>query len=29
MQEKPFWEKTYSDSGVATFSKGPTVDVNE
>ncbi len=29
MQEKPFWEQTYSDSSVATFSKGPTVDVNE
>lgn len=29
MQQKPFWEQTYSNSDVSTFSKGPTVDVNE
>lgn len=29
MQEKPFWEQTYADLDVSTFSKGPTVDVNE
>ena len=27
--EKPFWETTYQDKTVSTFSKGPTVDVNE
>ena len=27
--EKPFWEKTYQDKNVSTFSKGPTVDLNE
>lgn len=27
--EKPFWEQTYSNKSVSTFSKGPTVDVNE
>ena len=27
--EKPFWEATYQDKGVSTFSKGPTTDVNE
>lgn len=29
MQERPFWEQTYADMDVSTFSKGPTVDVNE
>lgn len=29
MQEKPFWEQTYADLDVSTFSKGPTLDVNE
>lgn len=29
MDTKPFWEQTYSDKNVSTFSKGPTVDVNE
>lgn len=27
--DKPFWEKTYTDDDVSTFSKGPTADVNE
>jgi len=27
--EKPFWEQTYKDKGASTFSKGPTVDVDE
>jgi len=27
--EKPFWETTYRDINVSTFSKGPTSDVNE
>lgn len=26
---KPFWEKTYKDMGVSTFSNGPTKDVKE
>jgi tellurite methyltransferase len=26
---KPFWEKTYQDDNVSTFSKGPTADVSE
>jgi tellurite methyltransferase len=26
---KPFWEKTYQDDAVSTFSKGPTADVAE
>lgn len=26
---KPFWEQTYADKEVSTFSKGPTVDVAE
>lgn len=29
MQEKPFWEQLYADMEVSTFSKGPTMDVNE
>lgn len=29
MQERPFWEQSYADMDVSTFSKGPTVDVNE
>lgn len=29
MQAKPFWEETYRDQTVSTFSKGPTVDVEE
>ncbi len=29
MQKKPFWEQLYADMEVSTFSKGPTVDVNE
>ena len=29
MQERPFWEQLYADMEVSTFSKGPTVDVNE
>lgn len=29
MQEKPFWEQTYADLDVSTFSKEPTVDVKE
>lgn len=29
MELKPFWEQTYSNADVSTFSKGPTVDVNE
>lgn len=29
MQERPFWEQFYADMEVSTFSKGPTVDVNE
>ncbi len=29
MQDKPFWEQLYADMAVSTFSKGPTVDVNE
>jgi tellurite methyltransferase len=24
---KPFWETTYSDKDVSTFSKGPTSDI--
>jgi len=27
--EKPFWETTYQDKNVSTFSKGPTVDIKE
>ena len=27
--EKPFWETTYQDKNVSTFSKGPTADVSE
>lgn len=27
--DKPFWEKTYGDMSVSTFSKGPTVDIQE
>ena len=27
--EKPFWEKTYQDKTVSTFSKGPTSDLKE
>ena len=27
--DKPFWEQTYRDDAVSTFSKGPTVDVAE
>ena len=27
--DKPFWEKSYQDKSVSTFSKGPTVDLNE
>ena len=29
MQDQPFWEQTYADNQVLTFSKGPTVDVKE
>ena len=29
MQDKPFWEQSYSDYEVSTFSKGPTADVEE
>lgn len=29
MEAKPFWEQTYADRDVSTFSKGPTVDVEE
>lgn len=29
MENKPFWEQTYGDKSVSTFSKGPTVDVKE
>lgn len=29
MQDKPFWEATYADMDVSTFSKGATVDVGE
>lgn len=29
MQERPFWEQLYADMEVSTFSKGPTMDVNE
>lgn len=29
MQDKPFWEESYSDFEVSAFSKGPTVDVEE
>lgn len=29
MQERPFWEQFYANMEVSTFSKGPTVDVNE
>lgn len=29
MSEKPFWEQTYADLNVSTFSTGPTMDVNE
>lgn len=29
MQAKPFWEQTYSNQDVSTFSKGPTADVAE
>lgn len=28
-QDRPFWEQTYADRDVSTFSKGPTVDVKE
>ena len=27
--DKPFWEKTYQDKNVSTFSKGPTVDLEK
>lgn len=27
--EKPFWETSYQDLDISTFSKGPTVDINE
>jgi len=27
--EKPFWERTYRDRSVSTFSKGPTADLKE
>ena len=27
--DKPFWEKTYQDKDVSTFSKGPTVDLEK
>ena len=27
--EKPFWEQTYRDKNVSTFSKGPTADLKE
>lgn len=27
MQDKPFWEESYSDFEVSAFSKGTTVDV--
>ncbi|MCL2773393.1 MAG: methyltransferase domain-containing protein [Oscillospiraceae bacterium] len=27
--KKPFWEQTYQDKSVSTFSKGPTVDLKE
>lgn len=29
MVERPFWERTYLDDDVSTFSKGPTIDVAE
>lgn len=29
MQANPFWEQTYSNKDVSTFSEGPTVDVGE
>ncbi len=29
MQIKPFWERSYADNTVSTFSKGPTADVKE
>ena len=29
IMEKPFWEQTYQDEKVSTFSKGPTGDVSE
>ena len=29
MQERPFWEQLYADMEVSTFSKSPTMDVNE
>ena len=29
MPEHPFWERTYADNDVSTFSKGPTVDIDE
>ena len=29
MTDKPFWESTYADKEVSTFSKDPTVDVKE
>ena len=29
MTDQPFWEQTYSDRRVSTFSKGPTVDIQE
>ena len=29
MQSTPFWEQTYADSTVSTFSQGPTADVKE
>lgn len=29
MQESPFWEQLYADMEVSTFSKGPTMDINE
>lgn len=29
MQERPFWEQSYANMDVSTFSKGPTMDVNK
>lgn len=29
MPEQPFWEQTYEDDNVSTFSRGPTVDIDE
>ncbi len=27
--QKPFWERSYAQDGVSTFTKGPTSDIKE